>query len=134
MGYWDATDEALKKNGGHGPACPNCGKEMVPEDDHGSFRCFSCGNGLDTIPRLHIEGTIPQVDTTGMTDEEKALIPPVNRLNSMPTAAEQKMIQLSRLGPDAMDNPEYWKADKAVEEERRKALEKFEQRKKAEKK
>ncbi len=52
MGYWDATDLALSENGGIGPPCPACGREMFPIDDHGRFQCFcgySDGNILGSI-------------------------------------------------------------------------------------
>lgn len=39
MNYYTATDEILAKRGGRGPKCPDCGREMFPEDDHGRFIC-----------------------------------------------------------------------------------------------
>ena len=40
MGYYDKTDNILKEKGGDGPPCPDCGKLMFAEDDHGRFTCF----------------------------------------------------------------------------------------------
>jgi hypothetical protein len=92
MNYWDATDRIMSANGGHGPACPKCGKTMYPIDDHGRFAC-AC-RGIDSffdavlgVP--HRTPKIIQVDTAGMTNEEKAEIPPINRLGSEPTDAER---------------------------------------------
>lgn len=119
MGYWDATYQYLQSHGG-APTCRSCGKKMFPEDDHGRFTCF-CGIGtFDTTSNriLPAPPTIPQVDTTGMSDEEKAKIPPINRLNSTPTAAEAKLLSFTMKGPDCMDDPEYWKACEVVEKER----------------
>lgn len=86
---------------------------MTPEDDHGRFTCFHCPS-IDSITGPGI----PQIDTSGMTDQQKALIPPINRLNSTMTEAEQRFFQISAKGPDAMDTDEYWAARKAVDEER----------------
>ena len=93
---------------------------MFPEDDHGRFRCFSCGSGYDTVAEqvMPPPAPIPQVDTTGMTDQEKARIPPINRLHSTPTAAEAAFFAVMSKGPNAMGTPEYVDAVKAVEEER----------------
>ena len=40
MGYHDKTDKILKEKGGEGPPCPDCGKPMLAEDDHGRFTCL----------------------------------------------------------------------------------------------
>jgi hypothetical protein len=61
---------------------------------------------------------IPQVDTTGMPDKEKARVPPLNRLGSPPTAAEAKLLALMAGGPDVVNSPEYAAAVRAVEAER----------------
>ena len=63
---------------------------------------------------------IPQVDTTGMTDEEKAKIPSINRLFDTPTDAENELFrQLLTAGPGAIGSPEYNAAAEVVERERR---------------
>jgi len=49
MGYWDATDRILRENGGRGPECPECRKNMYPMDDHGRFFC-ECGYRSGMIP------------------------------------------------------------------------------------
>lgn len=122
MGYWDATDQIMNANGGRGPACPYCGKTMSPADDHGRFIC-TCQGGLsffDAVLEVPLRAhRIPQVDTAGMTNEEKAQIPPVNRLHDTPTDAEAKVFGLLARGPDCMDDPEYIKACKELEKERR---------------
>lgn len=63
---------------------------MFPQDDHGRFTCMcSFGECFDVVSDSTLSAPkIPQVDTTGTTDEEKNLIPPINRLNSTPTQAE----------------------------------------------
>lgn len=120
MGYWNATEEYLSHHGGQGPICPHCGKEMFVQDDHGRFGCFCCAETFDTATgtTLPAPPSIPQVDTSGMTDEEKAKVPPLNRLNVPPTAAEQRLFRLMLGGPGSTDSPEYFAALKAVEEER----------------
>lgn len=122
MSYWDATDRYLEEHGGSGPPCPYCGKEMFAADDHGRFSCFC--RGLRTFDsETGIEyptPRIPQVDTSGMTDEEKARIPPINRLYGTPTAAEARFFEISSHGPDAMDDPEYLEASRVLDEERKK--------------
>lgn len=125
MSYWDETYRYLNSHGGCGPICPNCGDPMFPEDDHGRFTCFcDLGKSFDVTIGASIDvQRIPQVDASDMSDEEKAKIPPINRLNSTVTAAEAKFFKISARGPDAMDDPEYWAASKAVEEERKKAFE-----------
>lgn len=110
--YWSATHDYLERNGGHSPTCPACDKEMTPEDDHGRFICLFCPCAENVTPR------IPQVSTEGMTNAEKAKIPPINRLHSPGTAAEQKVMRLAAKGPDCMDNPEYRKAVEELEKER----------------
>lgn len=89
--YWGATDEIMAE--GNTPTCPHCGEKMFPEDDHGRFTCFCRGIGRTTVDGrngalLPSPRPIPQVDTTSMTDEEKAKIPPVHRLHDTPTAEE----------------------------------------------
>jgi len=61
---------------------------------------------------------IPQIDTAGMTDPEKAKIPPLERLNSTPTAAEARFFEIMAQGPLAMDESEYAEALQALREER----------------
>ncbi|MDD4900659.1 MAG: hypothetical protein PHS62_00900 [Patescibacteria group bacterium] len=120
MGYWDATDEFLREHSGHGPTCPNCGKAMFPEDDHGRFVC-SCklGGSFDVVSGEPTQASkIPQVDTDGMSDAEKAQIPLINRLESEPTAAEAKILLMLLRGPEVMDDPEYLKARQALKRER----------------
>ncbi len=60
---------------------------MFPMDDHGTFTCFcSLGEVIDGPTGLKLSTPrIPQVDTSKMTDEEKAEIPPINRLYDTPT-------------------------------------------------
>jgi len=118
MSYWTATDDYVRHHGG-GPPCPSCGKRMFAADDHGRFTCFCGGGTLDVTTNTVIQPQeIPQVDTSSMTDEEKAEIPAINRLREKPTAAEAKVLSMLARGPDAMDDPEYWKACKAVDEEK----------------
>ena len=119
MGYWDETDLYLRRHGG-GPKCPSCGQTMFPADDHGRFKCFCrLGSTFDTVTGLYEQAQkIPQVDTAGMTNEEKAKIPPINRLEATPTAAEAKLLALSARGPDCMEDQEYFKACEELEEER----------------
>lgn len=121
MGYWDATDRYLSRHG-RGPNCPSCGQEMFPQDDHGRFTCFcNLSGGFDTVTNTPIyTPKIKQVDTTGMSDKEKAEIPPVNRLDSEPTEAEAELFSLLSQGPDVMDTPEYQAACEALEKERKK--------------
>lgn len=64
---------------------------------------------------------IRQIDTDGMTNEEKAAIDPVNRLRSAPTSAEARYLAVMAKGLDAMGTPEYDEACKALDEERRRA-------------
>ena len=92
---------------------------MFPADDHGRFMCF-CGTGYDAIAEevMPPPVPIPQVDTRDMTDEQKAKIPPINRLHSTPTAAEAGYFAVMAKGPDAMGTPEYCKAVEALEKER----------------
>ena len=78
--YWGETDRILKEEGA--PNCPRCGKKMFPQDDHGRFTCF-CSFGKGT-------NKIPQVKAENLSDEEKAKIPPINRLNMTPTKAEKE--------------------------------------------
>jgi phage/plasmid primase-like uncharacterized protein len=121
MSYWSATDEFLQKNGGN-PKCPNCGSEMFPQDDHGRFICFcSLGGGFDAVTntRMHTLG-IPQVDASGLSDEEKAKISPINRLNSAMTSAEQRVANFLMQGLKAMDSLEYVEACEALKKERSK--------------
>ncbi len=115
--YWGATDGYVSQNGGP-PTC-TCGQTMFAEDDHGRFRCL-CGKTFDAITggTIPTPMPIPQVDVTGMSDAEKAKIPTIYRLNATPTAAEAKVLSLMSLGPDALDDPEYWVAMRALEKER----------------
>jgi hypothetical protein len=95
---------------------------MFPQDDHGRFTC-SCnlGGGFDVVTGTELRTPkIPQVDTKNMTDQEKAKVPPINRLGSKPTAAETKVLSMLARGPEVMDDPEYFAACKALEEERSK--------------
>lgn len=119
MGYWDATYQYLQSHGGP-PTCPHCRKKMFPEDDHGRFTCFCDIGTFDAVSGvvLPVPPPIPQVDTTGMSDEEKAKIPPINRLDSLPTKVEAKLLSITMKGPDCMDDPEYWKSCEALEKER----------------
>lgn len=121
MGYWDATNQYLNQHG-RGPTCPHCGATMFPQDDHGRFTCFcNLGRSLDVISGTELHPLrIPQVDATGMSDEEKANIDPINRLGAEPTAAESKVLSMLLSGPDVMDSPEYVEACKKLDEERNK--------------
>ncbi len=124
MGYWDRTDDYLSKNGGEGPCCPKCGREMFPQDDHGRFACFCGVDSYDVatgsaLPPMEI----PQVDTSGMTNAQKANIPPMHRLHQPPTEAEKEFFRLAARGPEAMNDPAYQAACEALDEERRKASE-----------
>jgi hypothetical protein len=120
MSYWDETDQYLHRHGGRAPACPRCGKEMFPEDDHGRFKCLcNLRQSFDVVTGTTVHARrIPQVDVSGMTDEQKAQVPPVNRLHDTPTAAEAKLFSLSAKGPDSIGTPEYLAACKALKEER----------------
>ncbi len=118
MGYWDATDVYLNSHGG-GPICSSCGKVMFPADDHGRFMCFCGGGGFDVVTGMRTyTPKIPQVDTSNMSDEEKAKIAPINRLESTPTVAEAKVLSMLISGPEAMNDPEYTKACQDLEKER----------------
>ena len=119
MGYWDATDEYLGRHG-RGPTCPWCGEEMFPQDDHGRFTCFcNLGGSLNVVTGIQLRTPkIPQVDTSGISNKDKAKIAPVNRLESEPTAAEAKVLSILLRGPEAMNDPEYAAACKALDEER----------------
>ncbi len=120
MGYWDETDKYLRSHGGVGPKCLSCGRAMVPQDDHGRFTCFCGGGGFDIVTGSSLRPRpVPQVDTTGMTNAEKARVPPINRLDSPVTKAEQAFFRAMR-NPDS---PEYQEAKEALEEEKRKAAE-----------
>ncbi|MDX9893015.1 MAG: hypothetical protein RB292_01185 [Patescibacteria group bacterium] len=118
MSYWDITDRYLGGHGGHGPSCPECGKEMFAADDHGRFRC-TCGRGLDVETGLEPPTMpLPQVDCSGLSDAQKALVPPINRLNQPPTAAEAEYFRVMFQGPDAIGTPEYQAAVEAMHRER----------------
>lgn len=86
MGYWDETDRIIAENGGRNPTCPNCGKEMFPQDDHGRFVC-SCKSPFDDfLQKL----SVPQVPADViLTDEQKREILPINRLHLPPTKEER---------------------------------------------
>ena len=122
--YYGATDEIMAEHGGRTPNCPDCGQPMFPMDDHGRFGCF-CKGGLtardEVAGEVMVIPTIPQVDVSGMTDDQKAKIPPMNRLYGTPTAAEAKVFSSMAKGPDCMDDPEHFKATRALEEEKRRA-------------
>ena len=66
---------------------------------------------------------IPQVPTEGMTNLQKALIPPINRLHYTMTEAEERFFRISAKGPAAIDTKEYQQAREALDEERRLAAE-----------
>ena len=115
MGYWNRTTEYLRQHGS-APNCPNCGEKMFAEDDHGRFRCF-CGDGLDTVSGTRTRPQrIAQVDTSGMTDEDKSKVPAINRLQDTPTAAEAEFFRTLLTDPDS---PEHMETQRALEKERR---------------
>ncbi len=94
--------------------CPRCKEEMVVEDDHGRYRCFSCGYGHDAVTgTASSTPSIPQVNVDGFSDAEKARIPPLNRLNAAPTEAEAEELRLMSEGMNLLargipvDSPEY---------------------------
>jgi hypothetical protein len=88
---------------------------MFPQDDHGRFTCFcNLGGGLDVVTGMRIS------TSNDMSDEEEAKIAPINRLESKPTTTEAKVLSMLLSGPKAMDDPEYAKALKDLEEERNK--------------
>lgn len=126
MGYWDATDSFLVRNGGRGPTCSACGGEMFAADDHGRFICLCGGRGKthDVVSgeTREIPG-IPQVQlpegVTDLPDEVKAEIPAMNRLNLSPTSAEAGILKFLLRGPGAMDDPGYDQARRDLEAERR---------------
>ena len=120
--YWSRTDDYLDEHGA--PTCPYCGKEMFAEDDHGRFACFCQGIGRTTLDcttgQVLPVSVIPQIDTAGMTDEEKAQIPGINRLDDTPTEAEAQWFQIFLSGGvDAIGTPEYEAACKAIEDEQK---------------
>ena len=94
--------------------CPRCREEMVEEDDHGRYRCLGCGYGHDAVMGTASSAPrIPQVNVEGLTDQEKAGIPPINRLHAAPTEAEAKHLRLMQEGMEllargvSVDSPEY---------------------------
>lgn len=105
MSYWDETDRYVRQNGN--PRCPGCGAEMFPEDDHGRFTCV-CGRGLDVVTGMEPPvRPLPQVDTTGMTEDQINQIAPIYRLNSPMTAADRKAFNdLARLHGQRLPFPE----------------------------
>jgi ribosomal protein S27AE len=116
--YWSVTDDMIRKNGGRNPTCPNCGKEMYALDDHGRFAC-SCGRRIgEYLFKLPPISQVPPEIVAGMSNAEKARIPPIHRLHSPPTEAEAAFFAIARKGPDAMDDPAYWAASAAIERER----------------
>lgn len=120
MGYWDATDDYLRTHGGCGPTCGFCGNEKFPIDDHGRFGCF-CG-GASIGGELGMSARrVAQIYADNMSDAEKAAIPPINRLNAPPTAAEAAVLEMLLQGPDAMGNPTYTAACEALDKERGKS-------------
>jgi len=96
---------------------------MFPADDHGRFSCLcNLGSPLDTVTGRTLDSpVIPQVDTSGMSDAEKAKIDPINRMNDVPTSAEQEVLQL--LAEGKIDTPEYAAAKQRLHEERSQAPE-----------
>lgn len=120
MEYHDATAQYMRRHG-RGPNCSSCGKEMFPQDDHGRFTCFcNIGGGFDVVANMPIHTPrIPQVDTSGMANDEKAQVAPINRLESKPTEAEAKVFSIIARGPEAIGSPEYVAACKALEDERK---------------
>ncbi|MFA5048126.1 MAG: hypothetical protein WC516_03830 [Patescibacteria group bacterium] len=118
--YFALTDEAIAANGGQPPTCPTCHEVMYPLDDHGRFGC-SChpfGRDEDYLFAGLFPRSIPQVSTDGMSDAEKAKIPPINRLESPVTKAEAAYFALMAKGPDVMGTPDYQAAVAAIEAER----------------
>jgi hypothetical protein len=96
---------------------------MFPQDDHGNFACFCQGIGRTTVDgvtgTLVLTPQLLQVDTTGMTDAEKATIPAIHRLEDAPTAAEAAYFRLMlAIGPNAIGTPEHEAALAAMREER----------------
>ena len=92
---------------------------MFAEDDHGRFRC-GCGNSQDVttgqpVPRPR---RIRQVNVDGMSDAEKAQIPPIHRLHAKPTAAETEVLKFIMRGPAGMDDPAYGVAVAALKKEK----------------
>lgn len=114
------------RGGGKGPPCPRCGEPMAPADDHGRFICFCRGIGagirdtFDAISGAMLPPPRPirQVDTTGMTNAQKARVPPINRLHQPMTEAEQRYAEVMAGGPDAIGTPEYEAAVEALDKER----------------
>lgn len=100
---------------GYAPTCPHCGEKMFPADDHGRFACFC--RGLTTVDgvtghELHPK-RIPQIDTTGMPEEQKAKVPPIQRLNEQPTADEVVIL----FGDP--DSKEYQEAMRRIDESKK---------------
>ena len=94
--------------------CPRCREEMVEEDDHGRYRCFSCGYGHDAVTgTASSTPIIPQVNVEGLSDAEIARIPPINRLHAAPTEAEAEHLRLMMEGMSllasgvSVDSPEH---------------------------
>ncbi len=85
MSYWDRTDRIIRE--GNRPNCGHCNEPMVPEDDHGRFTCFCPGYRRANHGRY----AIPQI-TEDLPDDEKAQIPPINRLDLPPTKAEAQFL------------------------------------------
>ncbi len=117
MSYWNETKTYLSHHD-HGPTCDSCGERMFPQDDHGRFSCM-CGNRFDSVTGIQMYAKkIPQRDVSGMSNDEKAKVPPINRLDSEPTPAEAKVLSSLLRGPKSMDDPELVKARIALKEER----------------
>ncbi len=74
MSYWDVTDTYLRRHGK--PDCPNCGKEMFAEDDHGRFMCC-CGARKDVVSgEYHIPlKALSSLETPDLNDIEKEKSP-----------------------------------------------------------
>lgn len=70
MGYWDETARIIAENGGRGPSCPHCGKEMHPMDDHGRFFC-GCGNSSSFFGPSFSIPISKVLKGTALTDEKK---------------------------------------------------------------
>lgn len=103
---------AAMEAAGYAPTCPHCDEKMFPIDDHGRFGCLCKGiSYADGVTGLPLPTRpIPQMDTSGMSDEEKARIPAINRLDEPPTADEAMIL----FGDP--DSPEYQAAMQRIAE------------------
>ncbi len=119
MSYWDTTDRHLRSHGP--PKCSSCGEQMFPADEHARFMCFCGGGGLDVVTGLSTTPRpIAQVDTAGMDDAAKAQVPPMQRLDGVPTAAEADWFQaaFADLQGDPDADAKFAEADEALKRER----------------